>query len=579
MTVTSPRVFIADFDLVRYSGHYFNQVLGFREAARARGIETKIYISQRADPKITEELCAHAILPFIRWYDVSKDFFLEGFACAQFTLSPLWKDLDAADVSERDILVITSSRPQVIFGVGQWLRAQPVSVRPAVVFRFLGPEFFDFDAKTFTKIAWAYHFASRSLPTVAGGERVFFTLNNEKALAHLERLSLRRAFYLPVPKHYGPIVVSPHARSAQLLTIYIHVNRPGQMPDRVIELVTTILQRHKDVNFLVRFCRYVHVGDMPKKEIVKELVGQGIELLPAEQNHIEYLAEIDRADMVLLPYDPVEYRGIVSGIFCEAVAMGKVAIVPAGTWIADHVAEGRATGVLFGENTVGDMVDAIERAIQGRKRLQAEAYRNAPSFREENSCAKNLDGMLELARQPRDMRLAHVPLTDATKAFGSQLYFGEGWSESEEDFGVWSDGARAEMNFSIRSDARALFFSVQVRPFLTAAHSRLDVSLTANAVPVAEWSFDATRRSDRDWTWHHIPISDDLVASGDIQIALNFRSPVSPKELGLSIDHRRLGVALRRFSLGPEIPDVRSESVPKRSRFGYWLSWLKSKWG
>jgi hypothetical protein len=135
------------------------------------------------------------------------------------------------------------------------------------------------------------------------------------------------------------------------------------------------------------------------------------------------------------------------------------------------------------------------------------------------------------------------------------------------------------MNFSIRSGPRALFFSVQVRPFLAAAHSRLDVSLTANAVPVAEWSFDATRRSDRDWTWHHIPIPDNLAASGDIQIVLDFRSPASPEELGLSTDHRRLGVALRRFSLGPEIPDVRTESVPRRSRFGYWSSWLKSKWG
>lgn len=187
--------------------------------------------------------------------------------------------------------------------------------------------------------------------------------------------------------------------------------------------------------------------------------------------------------------------------------------------------------------------------------------------------------MLELAGQPRDMRLSHVPLTDATKAFGSQLYLGEGWSEAEEDFGVWSDGARAEMKFSIRPGARALFFSAQVRPFLTAAHSRLDVSLTANAVPVADWSFDATRRGDRDWTWHHIPIPDELTTSGEIQIVLNFRSPASPKELGLSIDHRELGIALRRFSLGPAIPDVHAEPVSKRSRFGHWLSRLKSRWG
>lgn len=580
MTLASPRVFIADFDLIGYSGHFFNQVLGLREAARARGIETRIYIARSADPAIAEELGAHALLPFVRWFFIEKDVFLESFAGAQLTLSPLWEDLEAAAVSERDLLVITSSRPQVVFAVGQWLRARPAPSRPAVVFRFFGPEFFDFEADDFNDRAWAYHFASRSLPKENGGGRVFFTLNNQKALPHLEKLGLRRVFYLPVPKYYGPITEPPEARAAQSLTIYVHVNRKsGPISNRVVELVTTICQRHSDVKFLVRFCKYAYGGDDFHRTIEKGFLGRNLEILPAEQNHVEYLATIQRSDMVLLPYDPVEYRGIVSGIFCEAVAMGKVAIVPAGTWIADHVTEGRATGVLFGRNTVADMVDAIERAIQDRQRLQADAHCNALSFREENSCAKNLDGMLELAGQPRDMRLSHVPLTDATKAFGSQLYLGEGWSEAEEDFGVWSDGARAEMTFSIRPGARVLFFSAQVRPFLTAAHSRLDVSLTANAVPVADWSFDATRRGDRDWTWHHIPIPDELTTSGEIQIVLNFRSPASPKELGLSIDHRELGIALRRFSLGPAIPDVHAEPVSKRSRFGHWLSRLKSRWG
>jgi hypothetical protein len=573
MTLASPRVFIADFDLIGYSGHFFNQVLGLREAARARGIETRIYIARRADPAIAEELGAHALLPFVRWYFIGKDVFLESFVGAQLTLSPLWEDLEAAAVSERDLLVITSSRPQVVFAVGQWLRARPASARPAVVFRFFGPEFFDFEADAFNDRAWAYHLASRSLPEGDGGERVFFTLNNQKALAHLEKLGVRRAFYLPVPKYYGPITELPEARAAHSLTIYVHVNRKsGPISNRVVELVGTICQRHRDVKFLVRFCKYAYGGDDFEEAIDKGFLGRNLEILPAEQNHVEYLATVQRADMVLLPYDPVEYRGIVSGIFCEAVAMGKVVIVPAGTWIADHITEGRAAGVLFGQNSVVGMVDAIERAIQDRKRLQAEAHRNAPSFREENSCAKNLDGMIELAAQPRDMRLAYVPLTDATKAFGSQFYLGEGWSEAEEGFGVWSDGDRAEMKFSIRPDAGALFFSVQVRPFLTAAHSRLDVSLTANAVPMAEWSFDAMRSGDRGWTWHHTPIPADLTTDGEIQIVLSIRSPASPKELGLSIDHRKLGIALRRFSLGPEMADVGSfEPESKRSRFSRWL--------
>jgi glycosyltransferase involved in cell wall biosynthesis len=553
MTVKRPRVFIADFDLVEYSGHFFNQVFGLREAAHSRGLETRIYVASKADPRVAEELDGHAILPTTRWRNVKKDVSLEDFASAHGRLNPLWNDLETAHVSELDILVITSSRPPVIFGVGQWLRARPASARPSVFFRFFGPEFFDFEAKVFSDDAWAYHFASRHLPDEAGGERTFFTLNNKKALTHLETLSLRRTFYLPVPKYYGPVAELPVSPS-QPLTIYVHVNRKaGPISDRVVDLVSTLCKRHGDVKFLIRFCKYAYGRDDFHKTIDMRLVDRNVEILPAEQNHVEYLATIERSDMVLLPYNPVEYRGIVSGIFCEAAAMGKVAIVPAETWIADHITEGRATGVLFGENSVADMTEAVERAIRDRKRLQAEAYRNAPSFREENSCAKNLEGMLELAGQAHDMRLSYVPLTDATKALGSQFYFGEGWSEADEGFGTWSDGTRATINFSVKSNAKALFFSAQVLPFLTRSHPRVGVSLTANSVPVAEWSFDAARPDDREWSWRHVQIPEEITASGEIQIVLSIRSPASPEDLGLSIDSRKLGIALRKFSLKPEM--------------------------
>lgn len=574
MTVTNPRLFIADFDLVGYSGHYFNQVLGFREAARARGIETKIYISQKADPKIAEELGAHAVLPFVRWYNVSKDVFLDDFACAQLTLRPLWKELEAADVSERDILVITSSRPQVIFGLAQWMRSRSGSSNPSVIFRFFGPEFFNFEAGTFIESAWSYYFASRLLLGVSGEERVFFSLNNKAALVHLERLCLRRAFYLPVPKYYGSITEGLESRAVEELTIYVHTNRRSEkMLNGIFELVRTVVRKHGGVNFLVR----VWESGGLEKTLDKEFIGRGLEFLPAEQNHLEYLKTIDRADMILLPYDPVEYRGIVSGVFCEAVAMGKVAIIPAQTWMADHVSEGRAAGVLFEKNNKSGLAEAVERAIKDRRHLQAMAHRCARPFREENSCAANLDGMIALAAQAHDMRLGYVPLTDATQALGLQHYFGEGWSSVEDNFGIWSDGDRAEINFSIRPDAKPLFFNVQVSPFLTPAHSRLDISLTANQVPVAEWSFDAARRGDRDWSWRHVQIPEDVVASGDIQVVFSIRSPASPKELGLSADARKLGLALRQFSLLPETHSLDAGSWEKPSGLGRWRGWLKRK--
>ena len=100
--------------------------------------------------------------------------------------------------------------------------------------------------------------------------------------------------------------------------------------------------------------------------------------------------------------------------------------------------------------------------------------------------------------------------------------------------------------------APPLFFSSLVRPFLVKGHSRLDVSLTANGVSVAEWSFDINRAADRDWSWRHVQLPAAVSASGEIQIAMHIRSPASPRSLGLSTDSRNLGIAIRQFSLEPE---------------------------
>jgi hypothetical protein len=571
----NPRIFIVDFDLVGYSGHSFNQVLGFCEAARERGLKSYVYTCRSTDQEIAKELSAHTILPSMPWL-VSKDAVLEAALGARHALKPLWDEVEGAGISRQDILVVTSSRAQVIVGVGQWIAALPEQMRPAVFFRFFRTDFFDFHSMLFSTVAWAYYFAARMLAAFPGRERIFLTVNNRRAVEHLDRLTLRPSFFLPVPKYYGDVVDRPEARTGGPATIYVHINRPDFAPELVGRVVAAILKNRTDVRFMIRLCGYAFPTRAAQESAARSFSEHNVELIPGNQSPVEYLAAIDQADIVLLPYDPVEYHDIVSGIFCEAVAMGKVAIVPAETWMADHITDVRAAGVLFQKRNVDDVVAAVREGLQDFTRLQEQAHQLSASFRHENSCASNLDRMIELAAQSHDMRLSYVPLTDATKALGSQHHFGEGWSPVDEGFGIWSDGERAEINFSIASGASSLVFSALVHPFLTKEHSRLDVSLALNGAPVAEWSFDRERPQDRGWSWRHVQLPEDLTASGEIQIVFSIRSPVSPHELGLSIDRRKLGIALRTFSLGPDRPEPDVPKISKSSKLKQWARhWLK----
>lgn len=465
MIVTSPRVFIVDFDLVGYSGHFFNQVFGFREAARELGLETRIYIRDTADPNVASELNARAILPFLSVY-TSKDGILASFAAARRSLAQLWEELEGERISKHDILVFTSSYPQIIFGVCQWLGALPEIMRPAIFFRFFRTDFFDFRTMTFSKTAWAYRFLARMISETPGRDRLFFTVNNDRAVQHLDRLTLRPTFFLSVPKYYGPAIDRPHSGTEGPATIYVHVNRSRAMPELVSKVVNAVLQRRSDVTFAIRLCGYAFQHDSTQKSATRASFGPGVKILPGDQDQAGYLAAIEQADMILLPYDPVEYHDIVSGIFCETAAMGKIAIIPAGTWMADQIVEARATGVLFEKDSVADIVAAIERALQDRARLQAEARDRAGPFRDTHSCAGNLGRMLELSRQSHDMRLPYVPLTDVTEVMESYCYLGKGWNCIEDGYGVWSDGDCVELNISIKPDAGPLVFSAFVRPFL-----------------------------------------------------------------------------------------------------------------
>lgn len=101
--------------------------------------------------------------------------------------------------------------------------------------------------------------------------------------------------------------------------------------------------------------------------------------------------------------------------------------------------------------------------------------------------------------------------------------------------------------------------------------------VTANERPVAEWLFDRTAKINSQWSWLHAQIPEDIMASGEVRIGLKIRSPASPKELGLSMDTRKLGLRLRQFSLMGEAPKPGSGSFERMSGLGRLRGWLEHK--
>jgi hypothetical protein len=406
------RLFILDFDLVGFSGHCFNQVLGFREAARALGLAPRVFIPAAAEVSIAGLLDARAMLPPVPWHLPDRTSTDETFAWTSAALRPVWNAIETEQVAAPDILLITSSRPAVIHALADWLGTLQPESCPAVFFRFFGTEFLNFENTAFNEYSRPYRQAADELASRGGQARVFFTVNNRKIIAQLEQLVSRPVHLMPMPKYYGDTAPAGRSDEDRQPTVYVHVNRQGEMPQRVAAAITTILQQEVSVKFLVRFCKHAHADDTVSRAIERRLAGNSVELLVAEDDHRAYLAALARSDIVLLPYDPVEYRGIASGPFCEAAALGKVVVAPAETWMADNIKDGHAAGVLFAQPNAAELAAATVAALRELPRLQAQAAQLAEPFRAENSCYRNVERMLELAHVPQGRLPSRIKVWD-----------------------------------------------------------------------------------------------------------------------------------------------------------------------
>ncbi len=125
-------------------------------------------------------------------------------------------------------------------------------------------------------------------------------------------------------------------------------------------------------------------------------------------------------------------------------------------------------------------------------------------------------------------------------------FVGNGWSDPE-DWGVWTDGAEADINLPlaepIASDLRLEFNGRTLHD--EESHPSTTLSILANGTPIARIDINEGGFKDYEFT---IPRS-AIDASKDLKITFQIDNPKSPQELGIGDDSRKLGFALTRLNV------------------------------
>ncbi|MFU8803284.1 MAG: hypothetical protein ACNA8W_05705, partial [Bradymonadaceae bacterium] len=88
----------------------------------------------------------------------------------------------------------------------------------------------------------------------------------------------------------------------------------------------------------------VHVRDLQESTEIKVWIerlrnNSRCNLFEGALSSEAYAAFLKSLDIVVLPYDPAEYRCRTSGVFAEAIGLGKIVVAPAQTWMGDILAE------------------------------------------------------------------------------------------------------------------------------------------------------------------------------------------------------------------------------------------------
>jgi len=385
------QLIVVAYYLSDQSSHHFNELLGYRTAAQALGLACRIIVPRTCAPHLAASLLAEPVLdPLPQVAPINA----EGTSLteAMGNLETLQTAIEAHHPRDTDMLLFAFGQPILIAGIGLWLARRSPRRRPSVFFRLVGDEFFDPETGHLTPNAEFFRMACAELRTRPGHERVFL-LASSSAVAHIAaRVGGRRVFQTSVPKHLVVATESDSVLPARP-TVHVHLNcRSGRFVDNLGDIIRLVTAVEPATRFIVKSSG---LPDEWRTQLESEMTSQA-EMLPAEQDTADYLANFSKCTVVLLGYEKRPYGKLTSGVFVEAASFGKPVVVPNGTWMAQQIATGCGVGTIFEEPSPNSVAAALLQALGDADKLSAAARAVAPRMRAENSSKGYIEKMMKL---------------------------------------------------------------------------------------------------------------------------------------------------------------------------------------
>lgn len=363
------RVICIHHRLGGYSSHHFNEADGFKREFARRGDEFILLVNSQAPAGIVAELKARAVLD-------DPTFHTEwSFEERSLRFRKMLHRHVAPLLNAGARVLLTVSTQLEAHALTLWSQELPRRKKPWIVIVFvsdrwnrLGHEQHEQQIAEFRTL----HTAIASLP-VESSRRIIFCAVTDPLAEELSELLGVRVDVVPVPLPLGDAQSPTPARSEPHLPRVAILG--GTRREKGSHLIPDIIRACRplvDVEFLVQLTNNSltaeeaatlgRIADEPGVSVIREA-------MPL----VEYHAALQSADLVLFPYEVVNYRKRTSGVFAEAAAYGKPVVATAGTWMAEEIEAGRAAGTISGDLSTDSIARAVAQCVTELDSLEQSA--------------------------------------------------------------------------------------------------------------------------------------------------------------------------------------------------------------
>ncbi|MBN8553783.1 MAG: hypothetical protein J0L52_12910 [Caulobacterales bacterium] len=398
--VVKRHLLVFEFGFRSQTGHHFNNSLSMYKAAPGLGVEIT-YLAGDTFPN--DPAFGTSLVPFfntdlyrgLNLYPSSAEF--DSWLDVNGALAADLKRLPKTLLDQADIILVPAVTQFHMWALCKWIRDVAIPETSAKIFINLmfSPTWTAWDA--ICESGQQMYAEAIQLVAEQLGKRVFLGSEFEASAREFQAFIDADVHILPHPGLWDdPAPAARRSGGAVRVGYFGYAKR-----EKGFHLVPEIIEAatgYSDTD--LRFVVHVNHGGYDAEIIDAEdrlvlLKGPGIRLIEGPMTSERYQAEVEDVDIMLLPYDPALYRGRGSGVFSEAVALGKPMVAPAEAGVGEEMRRGRAAGVAFGRYNADAIGRAVAEAAADIETLSETASQLSAAWREKNSGAGTLRALFQ----------------------------------------------------------------------------------------------------------------------------------------------------------------------------------------